>query len=1028
MKNTTLRMKWAFYTEGLPLDGRPLEEQSLGGSESALWQMARELAKRGHEVDVFANCPNPGVYGQVRYHDRRDFPPRALALEWDVFVAHRFFSVLPHVERAAMRWLWLHDMPVAAKQMAALMFGTEQAMVLSDFHRDAYLKAEPKLEPALWTTRNGVDLDMVEKFTAGAERNKKLFVYASRPERGLARLLTEVWPRLHAADPGRQLVVTSYDMSQYPLDPQLRAHNQALDRLMSETPGVVNAVALPKKAFYRLLAQAGAVLYPTEFPEISCIVALEAQACGAPIIATTDFALPETIAYGRELGLEKPKSKDYVERFVAKVEQVMGDDLLWKRLQKEGRAHVRAKYSWAQIASEWESRAMELFERRAWEKPERVYDQLVHDSDLVAAREFARREQDENGADPEHWSRKAVTWLDSLLATHHEEPDAYSEGAGEQVNQGWDTNGRFGKIVSLIPKGAKRVLDVGAGAGGLAARIHKDRPDLKVTAVDFSPALVARAGAFFAKAFPGDESAPIALCGDATKGAGAVASDELFDVVISSEVIEHQVDTQAFVASLEKLCRKGGTVILTAPSGPWESMSFVKAAAQSQNDWEKNRFHVHHFTGRDLEELFGRKHDFDLQFTAGGRTARGEIIGWWFVSWKKSEAATGTVDYRRKFLTTRPYQRLAHCMIVRNEEDSLNQHLKSIYAVVDEIHVTDTGSTDRTKEIVREWQARGAHSPKIFLHEATWEEVRPLPGPERIGGAPYDKNEEQADRYIEANRLIDFSRARNLSVAPAIARGVDWVLWADADEVFRGAQGLRKYLSTRLSPALVINQRHMTLDPEDDPGVDTPFRVFKTGIGIQFYGVVHEQPSFGVNDLCSAALALSDVEVVHFGYLDKATIRQKCVARNMTLVGKDRYVYPERLLGKMNVLRDSVHLAQFELEATGGKMTEKAVRYLRSAAAIYLSDFTDPKNPYYPHARKFYQRALMILAAGNAPLEDGGPLPIQAQVQLVVAPGGIPQKAELPPAERWWFGTKEELAEKVSGELEKLFAQIGEAA
>ena len=43
------------------------------------------------------------------------------------------------------------------------------------------------------------------------------------------------------------------------------------------------------------------------------------------------------------------------------------------------------------------------------------------------------------------------------------------------------------------------------------------------------------------------------------------------------------------------------------------------------------------------------------------------------------------------------------CMIVKNEEQVLNRCLDSIYDLVDEIIIVDTGSNDRTKEIASKY-------------------------------------------------------------------------------------------------------------------------------------------------------------------------------------------------------------------------------------------------------------------------------------------------------------------------------------
>lgn len=43
------------------------------------------------------------------------------------------------------------------------------------------------------------------------------------------------------------------------------------------------------------------------------------------------------------------------------------------------------------------------------------------------------------------------------------------------------------------------------------------------------------------------------------------------------------------------------------------------------------------------------------------------------------------------------------CMIVKNEEEVLRQCLDSVNNLCEEIIIVDTGSTDKTKEIAREY-------------------------------------------------------------------------------------------------------------------------------------------------------------------------------------------------------------------------------------------------------------------------------------------------------------------------------------
>lgn len=257
-------------------------------------------------------------------------------------------------------------------------------------------------------------------------------------------------------------------------------------------------------------------------------------------------------------------------------------------------------------------------------------------------------------------------------------------------------------------------------------------------------------------------------------------------------------------------------------------------------------------------------------------------------------------------------------MIVKDAQGTLYRCLDSVRDIADEIIVCDTGSADRTMEIAREYTDK--------VYQIPWDD--------------------------------DFAAARNQSIARATK---DWMLWIDADECLIGAEQLSKYLRANMYNGYVIRQHHYAIDAEFKP--DVPVRLFRNHLGIRFFGCVHEHPETALNDGVNPAVILSDVHIMHDGYVTEA-VRRKRFLRNLPMVLKDRKLHPNRRLGLIFLARDYIHLARYEMERTHGQMTERARKYLERAAAVHREHFRSPDDPLYSHSFPLYQTALELMGEG----------------------------------------------------------------
>ncbi len=177
---------------------------------------------------------------------------------------------------------------------------------------------------------------------------------------------------------------------------------------------------------------------------------------------------------------------------------------------------------------------------------------------------------------------------------------------------------------------------------------------------------------------------------------------------------------------------------------------------------------------------------------------------------------------------------LSLCMIVRDEAANLPRSLGPVCRFFDEAVVVDTGSTDGTPETARSYGAR----------------------------------------VIQIDWPDDFASARNTSIQAASG---DWIMWLDGDNHVspEDVHRLRSFLDKDFRSVLWCTE---VVVPEGERLIQK--RIFPRQPQVYFEGRVHEQlihpPEY--------RSVLTPVEILHWGYADKASAREKG-QRNLRLLG-----------------------------------------------------------------------------------------------------------------------------------------------
>lgn len=120
------------------------------------------------------------------------------------------------------------------------------------------------------------------------------------------------------------------------------------------------------------------------------------------------------------------------------------------------------------------------------------------------------------------------------------------------------------KIVAGI-NAEVNILDFGCGRGWLSQKLSAFG---QVTGVDLSPESVKRAATFFPEVTFKVINAAEPVSGQLPSG--------YYDVVVSSEVIEHVLNQQEYIQNIFTLLKPGGFLIMTTPNARWYSYHFYK--------------------------------------------------------------------------------------------------------------------------------------------------------------------------------------------------------------------------------------------------------------------------------------------------------------------------------------------------------------------------------------------------------------------------------------------------------------------
>ena len=367
------RVRIVFVHSGIEFDGHSLRERPLGGTETALIGVTRELARlAGNEVCVFANTPRQAIFDGVAYYPLGQLSAWGARHAIDVLISIRqwmpfwlnlnaqlriYFSPdgydQPFLRRAFEVTIAVDGQPVAIPVFAPAYFmpAVDRIFCVGRWQADTLVDHLGFPPEKIVVTGNAIFPENFQPRTHG-EREPGL-VYSSTPFRGLNHL-SAYFPEIRRRFNAAKLVICS-GMGIYGLSPeederQFGGLYRALAAQGAELHGSVRQQALAEIMCRNLV-----FAYPNTFAETFCISVLEAQAAGMAVVTSRRAALAERITHGVDGFLidGEPSGDEYRAAFIDTVEMLLTQPDVWQRVSDEALATAR-RQTYERLAVSWQ--------------------------------------------------------------------------------------------------------------------------------------------------------------------------------------------------------------------------------------------------------------------------------------------------------------------------------------------------------------------------------------------------------------------------------------------------------------------------------------------------------------------------------------------------------------------------------------------------------------------------------------------------------------------------------------------------
>ena len=336
-------------------------EQGIGGSETHTTEMAWRLARRGHDVTVYAPTPFQDV--REWRSTRWQHYTQADVTQPGTWVIYRNPAMLTkfamsHPQQSI--WFLAQDewYPSWKPEHSQII---DRFIPISTPHARSCLRHMPSLQGKVWISSNGIKCDLIREIEADGVpiRNPKRLMWASSPDRGLKYLLQsfrrarEYVPDLelhcfYGFDNIDKLIASDVAYKYF-----VKLKEEILR--LSKQPGVTWHGRVSQRQLYHEWLMSGLWCYQTNFSETSCITCMEAQALGAIPITNPYWALGENVTYGVFIEGDAYGDPLTQARYAAEIVRLANAPDVQAQIRADMMPWARTQFNWERYVDQWEA-------------------------------------------------------------------------------------------------------------------------------------------------------------------------------------------------------------------------------------------------------------------------------------------------------------------------------------------------------------------------------------------------------------------------------------------------------------------------------------------------------------------------------------------------------------------------------------------------------------------------------------------------------------------------------------------------